>query len=113
MRVLGLALAGVLAATSQTAALADQQRNIGVAGQVAIAGRAAVPASGAHSASGFAGQSPAGWHRRGWQPYPQYGGPGAYGAWRAPVYWVWVPGSAVFDYPFADWREPIGGWGNP
>jgi hypothetical protein len=23
------------------------------------------------------------------------------------------PGSAVFDYPFADWRGPTGGWGNP
>jgi|307.fasta_scaffold61568_2 hypothetical protein len=109
MRVSGLALAGVLAAT---AALADQQRNMGAA-HVPIAGRTAAPASGAHAAPAFAGRSPAGLHRREWQPYPLYGGRGPYAAWGAPAYWVWVPGSAVFDYPFADWREPIGGWGNP
>ena len=40
----------------------------------------------------------------GWGPY---GGPGV------PTYWVYVPGSAVFDYPFADLRGPTGGWGNP
>jgi hypothetical protein len=30
-----------------------------------------------------------------------------------PSYWIYVPGSAVFDYPFPDWRGPTGGWGNP
>ena len=30
-----------------------------------------------------------------------------------PTYWIWVPGSAVFDYPFPNWRGPTGGWGNP
>jgi len=43
-------------------------------------------------------------HSRGWGPYGWQG---------VPTYWVWVPGSAVFDYPFSDWRGPTGGWGNP
>jgi hypothetical protein len=30
-----------------------------------------------------------------------------------PTYWIWVPGSAVFDYPFVDRRGPTGGRGNP
>jgi hypothetical protein len=30
-----------------------------------------------------------------------------------PTYWVYVPGSAIFDDPFPDWRGPTGGWGNP
>jgi len=37
-------------------------------------------------------------------PYP---GPGV------PTYWVWGPSGGAFDYPFADWRGPTGGWGNP
>jgi len=32
---------------------------------------------------------------------------------RVPTYWVWGPGGGAFDYPFADWRGPTGGWGNP
>jgi len=27
-----------------------------------------------------------------------------------PTWRLWAPGSAVFDYPFADWRGPTGGW---
>jgi len=30
-----------------------------------------------------------------------------------PTYWVYVPGSAIFDDPLPDWRGPTGGWGNP
>src|SRR6516165_5407905 len=30
-----------------------------------------------------------------------------------PTYWVWGPSGEAFDYPFADWRGPTGGWGNP
>jgi hypothetical protein len=41
---------------------------------------------------------------RGWGPYA---GPGV------PSYWVWGPSGGAFDYPFADWRAPTGGWGNP
>src|ERR1700731_805924 len=40
----------------------------------------------------------------GWGPYPWPGGP---------TYWVWGPSGGAFDYPFADWRAPSGGWGNP
>ena len=36
-----------------------------------------------------------------------YPGPGV------PTYWVWGPSGGAFDYPFADWRGPTGGWGNP
>jgi hypothetical protein len=39
-----------------------------------------------------------------WGPYP---GPGV------PTFWVWGPSGGNFDYPFADWRGPTGGWGNP
>jgi hypothetical protein len=40
----------------------------------------------------------------GWVPYS---GP------TVPTYWVWGPSGGAFDYPFADWRGPSGGWGNP
>jgi hypothetical protein len=30
-----------------------------------------------------------------------------------PTYWVWGPSGGAFDYPFSDWRGPTGGWGNP
>ena len=40
----------------------------------------------------------------GWVPYP---GP------RVPTYWIWGRRGGAFDYPFADWRGPTGGWGNP
>jgi len=30
-----------------------------------------------------------------------------------PIYWVWGPSGGAFDYPFAEWRGPTGGWGNP
>ena len=41
------------------------------------------------------------------------GGSGPYGGPWVPTYWVYVPGSAVFDDPFPDWRGPTGGWGDP
>ena len=48
------------------------------------------------------------WRRNGppgwWVPHP---GPGV------PTFWVWGPSGGNFDYPFADWRGPTGGWGNP
>jgi hypothetical protein len=40
----------------------------------------------------------------GWAPYGRQG---------VPTYWVWGPSGGAFDYPFADWRGPTGGWGNP
>jgi hypothetical protein len=47
-----------------------------------------------------------------WGQNRQYGASSFYSG-PVPTYWVWIPGSAVFDYPFADWRGPTGGWGNP
>jgi len=41
------------------------------------------------------------------------GGQGPYGELGVPNYYIWVPGSAIFDDPFPDWRGPTGGWGNP
>ena len=59
----------------------------------------------------FANGTANGGHRIGGQALIMAGGvpigPGV------PTYWVYVPGSAVFDYPFSDWRGPTGGWGNP
>jgi hypothetical protein len=49
----------------------------------------------------------------------QWGPNGPPGGWvccagpGVPTYWVYVPGSAIFDDPFPDWRGPTGGWGNP
>ena len=48
-----------------------------------------------------------------WGPYRHYGGSGAYLGPGVATYWVWGPSGGAFDYPFADWREPHGGWGNP
>jgi hypothetical protein len=128
MRVLGLALAGVLALTAPTAAqTAPPGSKIGPAAAgpaPGIAqprdgngpGRPSTPngwARGGHQMPGHPLQwnggpvpphwGPNGWPG-GWGPYP---GPGV------PTYWVWGPSGGAFDYPFADWRGPTGGWGNP
>lgn len=75
--------------------------------------------SGGHSGAS-AGRRAAGraeWNGRGtvprWGPNPYSGACCFYGGPPVPTYWVWVPGSAVFDDPFPDWRGPTGGWGNP
>jgi hypothetical protein len=106
MRVLGLVLAGALALT---APIVVQAGSLG---------------PGSYT-------MPNGWNgdwRRAPSPSPQWnggpvsprwctdcppGGRGAYPGRGVPNYWVWVPGSVVFDYPFPDWRGPTGGWGNP
>jgi len=46
------------------------------------------------------------------EPRHHLGGWGTNGGPGVPAYWVYVPGSAVLDYPFSDWRGPTGGWGN-
>ncbi len=128
MRVLGLALAGVLALTAPVAAqVAPPGSKMGPA--------AAGPAPGI--AQGRDGNGP-GWHPppNGWgrgshqisgdprqwngRPVPPHrgpnGGPGGWGRYPwpgVPTYWVWGPSGGAFDYPFADWRGPTGGWGNP
>jgi len=110
MRVLGLALAGVLAASSQV--LADQRGSMSTAGRVMNVGQATGAGSDPHAAPGHATRWMGGWHRPGWRPNQQYGG-WAPSRWAGPVYWVWGPSGGAFDYPFADWRGPTGGWGNP
>jgi hypothetical protein len=119
MRVLGLAV--IFAITVPVAGHADAPKlNLRPADQgatskilfVAEGGRSdrQSGAIGGHTAADQVEQWNGGHHRGpngrpfGWGPYPWQG---------VPTYWVWVPGSAVFDYPFADWRGPTGGWGNP
>ena len=66
-------------------------------------------------------------HASNWSPAPGGGGGGWHpphwgssrfnggrnGGAGVPNYYIWVPGSAIFDDPFPDWRGPTGGWGNP
>jgi hypothetical protein len=100
MRVLGLVLAGALALA---ASIGVQAGSLGPPGY----------------------QMPRGWDgdwRRAPGPSRQWnGGPVSPppGGWACcpgpgvPTYWVWGPSGGAFDYPFADWRGPTGGWGNP
>jgi hypothetical protein len=129
MRVFGLALAGVLALTvntvaAQAAPLKSHMRPVG-----------AGPAP--RVVQVWDGNRP-GWHPvpngrgGGWQQMPSHfapmerrmgsaamgpnappGGWGLYPGPGVPTYWVWGPSGGTFDYPFADWRGPTGGWGNP
>jgi hypothetical protein len=115
MRVLGVALAGVLTLSATvTAHSASLGSNLGQAMTGPTPGAIQVGngnGSNWHPAPGVGGGS---WHparsgpsrpNRGWGPYV---GPGV------PTYWVWGPSGGAFDYSFAaDWRGPTGGWGNP
>ena len=104
MRVLGPALAGFLALSAQTGAHAELP---------GPSVRGAGNSSGWHAAPGEAGPWRHGWTSPHWRPNRQYGGWGPYGGPPVPSYWVWGPRGGAFDYPFADWRGPTGGWGNP
>jgi hypothetical protein len=124
MRVLGLAFAVLFAVIVPVAAQADGLRsNMGPASACLAPGVVLAwdgGGSGGHSGA-IGGQRTAGhprqWNGQ-WSP-PHWGPSGFYGAWGpyggpgVPTYWVYVPGSAVFDYPLSDWRGPTGGWGNP
>jgi len=123
MRVLGLAFGALLAVTVPLTAHANGPRVMGPAKARPAPGIVlAWDDGGSGGRTGaFGGQRAAG-HTRQWngQWGPPYLGPNRfYGAWGpyggqgVPTYWVYVPGSAVFDYPFSDWRGPTGGWGNP
>ena len=96
MRVLGLVLAGALALTA----------SIGV--QAGSLGPGYYPMP-----NGWNGD----WHRTPGVSRDRVpnGCPGRWVCCSVPgvPYWVWVPGSAVFDYSFPDWRGPTDGWGNP
>ena len=106
MRVLGLVLAGALALTAP----------IGV--QAGSLGPVWYPMPNGWNGDWRRAPSPArqwngGSVSRRWWPNGPPGaraccpGPGV------PTYWVYVPGSAIFDDPLPDWRGPTGGWGNP
>ena len=124
MRVLGLVLAGALAltvtATAQAAPLGSHMRPLGADPAPGIAqvwdgdrpGWHPAPngrTGGGHQVTGHSRRWNGGWVPRRWGPNGPPGGwaPGV------PTYWVWGPSGGAFDYPFADWRGPTGGWGNP
>ena len=121
MRAFGLALAGLLMVTVPIAAHANgpgsnmRPTNTEPAPGIVLVwdGGGSGPSSGAIGALQTVG------HMRQWNGVPHWGsnrhsrGWGPNGWQGVPTYWVWVPGSAVFDYPFSDWRGPTGGWGNP
>jgi hypothetical protein len=114
MRVLGVALAGVLALGAPvTAHSASLGSNI----VQAMTG----PAPGVNQVGNGNGSNwhptPGGWGG-GWRaphsgPSRFNGGRSPYGGPGVPTYWVWGPSGGAFDYPFLDWRGPTGGWGNP
>jgi hypothetical protein len=104
MRVLGFVLAGALALTAPTAV---QAGSLGP-------GSYSMPNGWDgdwRRSPGPSRQWNGGWVSRHWGPNGPPGGwiccPGP------PTYWVWGPSGGAFDYPFADWRGPTGGWGNP
>jgi len=111
MRILELSLAGVLALTAPIAAhsaplgLNLGQAMLGPVPGVIQAGDGR--GSNWHPAPGGGWQAPFSGQRR------FNGGQGPYGGLGVPNYYIWVPGSAIFDDPFPDWRGPTGGWGNP
>jgi hypothetical protein len=117
MHVLGLALAGVLALSAPMVAPADPLVSARADAAPALvriwdgsgSGQRSAPGN-QHRTFGHARQWIGGWVPRcwgpsgGWVPYCEPG---------VPIYWVWGPNGGAFDYPFADWRGPDGGWGNP
>ncbi len=124
MRVLRLVLAGVLAVALPIAANADQPTaNIGPANARPAPGIVMTADGGVSGGrSGAIGGRPTAGHVRQWnggRALPHRGpgyysqGWGPYGRQGVPTYWVWGPSGGAFDYPFADWRGPTGGWGNP
>jgi hypothetical protein len=68
---------------------------------------------GWHPRAGRASRWKGEWVAPHWGPNPHFGAWGPYPGPGVPTYWVWGPSGGAFDYPFADWRGPTGGWGNP
>jgi hypothetical protein len=118
MRVLRLILGGMLASTTPIVAHAQPPgSNHNATNSTPVIIQRGNNSSVAQPAPGFGGwhmahDRPREWCPPHWRPNI-YGGWGPYGVRGVPTYWVYVPGSAVFDYPFSDWRGPTGGWGNP
>jgi hypothetical protein len=122
MRIVGLVLAGAMAASFATPGRANPAVSRTEPARPALGIVKVWDRNGPawhHAPAG--GQTAPGQNhnwRGGWVPtyagpYHHLGGWSPYGAPGVPTYWVWVSGSAVFDYPFSDWRGPTGGWGNP
>ena len=128
MRVLGLALAGALAlavtVAAQAPSLGSHMRSPGAGpafGVVQVSegnrpGWHPVPngrGGGWQQVPGHSRQWSGGWVARRWGPNGPPRGRGPYPELGVPTHWVWGPSGGAFDYPFADWRGPTGGWGNP
>jgi hypothetical protein len=112
LRALGLALVGAIALNAVTTVHADplgsKPRAAGAwPGNVQRTGGSSV----SHPAPGHVWNGT--WGSPHWGPNRYYRGWGPYGGPPVPTYWVWGPSGGAFDYPFADWRGPTGGWGNP
>ena len=126
MCVLRLALAGLLALTTTMAAQAappGTKAGPAVAVPTSIAQIRDGNGPGSHPAANGWGRGarqipghPHQWNGRSAGPWGPNGLPRAWGFQPGPgvpTYWVWGPSGGAFDYPFADWRGPTGGWGNP
>ena len=125
MRILGLALVGVLALSAPIVANADTPG-------AKMRPTRPVPGTPQPNGGSRSGREPvpvqssqwSGWARPHWVPNRYYGW---WGGWGGPYIWggpytVWgapyVPYRYYGDwgvlwYPYAEWREPHGGWGNP
>jgi hypothetical protein len=119
MRILILTLAGMLALSTPIVAYAHRPGSEhNAANTTPITHQGGSSSSVSQPAPGVGGWRAAGdrgreWCPPQWRPNHIYGGWGRYGGRAVPTYWVWVPGSAHFDYPFEDPREPFAGWGDP
>ena len=114
MRVLELALAGVLVLSAAIPAHADQLGSkMNAGGSAAGASHGDGSGSGWHPVPSHVLEWKRGWVPPRWGPNGYPGGWAPYGGLPVPTYWVWGPSGGAFDYPFADWRGPTGGWGNP
>ena len=109
LRILGLALVGSLALIVPIAAhSASPGSNTGQAMMgTTPSGLMQVGDEHASNWRPAPGRGGGGWYSPHWGPSRSNGGPGV------PNYYIYVPGSAIFDDPFPDWRGPTGGWGNP
>jgi hypothetical protein len=109
MRFLGLSLAGALVLTAPIAA-----HSASLGWHTAMARLVpGVMQVGNGYGSNWHPAPGGGWHFTHSGPSHFNSGRGPYGRPGVPNYYVWVPGSAIFDDPFPDWRGPTGGWGNP
>jgi hypothetical protein len=114
MRVLGMALAGMLVLTASMAAHAvPQGPKMGSAGTGVAAETVQVGDGHSSNWRSAPGSRGSGWRPHQWRPSRYYGGWVPYGGPGVPTYWVWGSQGGAWDYPFADWRGPNGGWGNP